>query len=601
MSTVKDDITNGWRPIKDGSAYVKYFPSPDYSHRIIIPNSEYIDDTVKLMQKVCWKYKADAAKIAQILKGDNTNETLSNIWNFCYTYIQYKIDIPGEEQIRRPARSFADRNTGIDCDCFSTLIGAILLNLQIPFKFRITKYDGGNAFQHVYVVVPTSSGEIVVDPVLSKFNYEKKYSQKKDYNMPLKGLDVAVLGKAGSNPKGQITNILFSGLGNVNPNSQEIHNTLVLLRQLMETNPETISTVDSPREFTRMLDYALKYWDTDRDRALKVLELNEAKLNQINGFSNSVGFIDEDIFDTGLDDDIPYEKAFISGLGSIFGSAAGKAKRAAKKAEKKAKPKKKGFFTKIGEAIKKGGKAFVRFNPVTVAARNGFLLFLKLNIGHVAQKLKPGYSGDAKAKKALTEIEKLYVGKLQGKTDKLKNAITKSHSKANLKGYVDDGQYSTPDANFRGLGAGPAAGIIVAALPVIGMALKAMVDSGLMTKKEAEVTQSNLEAGNDETGRPIALDPSDPDIKDEGEPAATDDRTFMEKASDFVSENKIAVGVTTAAVVGVGTYLLWPKGKKKAAAPVSGLSGHKKTYKKHDTQAKKLSSGKKGIKKITLS
>lgn len=83
--------------------------------------------------------------------------------------------------------------------------------------------------------------------------------------------------------------------------------------------------------------------------------------------------------------------------------------------------KKKGFFKKIGEAVKKGGKLFVRFNPLTISARGGFLLAMKLNVKKMASKLKWGYptKEDAakkgitaqqwkKSKKALDKIENLF-------------------------------------------------------------------------------------------------------------------------------------------------------------------------------------------------
>ena len=184
-------ITTGYRPIQDGNRYDKYFPKPETQDRIIIEDGE-VSDTVDLMKRVVWKYINDTKAIAPILKGSSTKATCQNIWEFLYNNIQYKLDKRGLEQLRRPARSWAERKTGIDCDCFSIFCSSILTNLQIPHAFRITKY-GGEHFQHVYVVVSSGSESIIIDPVLSEFNYEKPFTQKQDFTMNLQGLDVAVL------------------------------------------------------------------------------------------------------------------------------------------------------------------------------------------------------------------------------------------------------------------------------------------------------------------------------------------------------------------------------------------------------------------------
>ena len=116
------------------------------------------------------------------------------IWDFLFNHIQYKLDQKGLEQLRRPNRSWAERQTGIDCDCFSIFVSSILTNLKIPHEFRITKYNR-DEYQHVYVIVPSDgkSGYITIDCVLSEFNYEKPFTAKKDFTMSLNGINVAVL------------------------------------------------------------------------------------------------------------------------------------------------------------------------------------------------------------------------------------------------------------------------------------------------------------------------------------------------------------------------------------------------------------------------
>ena len=185
-------ITSGRRNLRSGAQFNHYFQAPEKDDRIIIKDGE-VTDTVELMKKVVWKYLADTEQIAQRLKSPSVKETGKNIWDFLYHHIQYKLDQDGLEQLRRPSRSWFDRKSGIDCDCFAIFSSSILTNLQIPHSFRITKYDGNDYFQHVYVVIPYAGSYLIIDPVLSSFNFEEPYSTKLDIHMNLNGIDVAVL------------------------------------------------------------------------------------------------------------------------------------------------------------------------------------------------------------------------------------------------------------------------------------------------------------------------------------------------------------------------------------------------------------------------
>jgi hypothetical protein len=163
----KQDITAGYRAIKNGSQYDRYFSKPETVDRVIIEDGE-VDETVDLMKRVVWKYIDDTKRIAQFLKASTLNKTCENIWTFLHDHIQYRLDKKGVEQLRRPCRSWDERKDGIDCDCFSIFVSSILTNLDIPHKFRITKYNT-DQFQHVYVIVPTGKQYITIDCVLSSF------------------------------------------------------------------------------------------------------------------------------------------------------------------------------------------------------------------------------------------------------------------------------------------------------------------------------------------------------------------------------------------------------------------------------------------------
>ncbi|WP_378182013.1 hypothetical protein [Aquimarina sp. SS2-1] len=153
-----------------------------------------LEDTLQLMKLVIQDTLSDTRMLAAILKGSDVTDTSRNIWDFVYQHIQYKMDKTGVEQVRRPSRTWADRMTGVDCDCYTVFIGSILTNLGIPFKMRITKYGGKHHFQHVYPIVPTSNGHITIDCVADQFNYEVPYSEKQDIVLAKRNISIDGLG-----------------------------------------------------------------------------------------------------------------------------------------------------------------------------------------------------------------------------------------------------------------------------------------------------------------------------------------------------------------------------------------------------------------------
>lgn len=169
------------RHIQSGFKYDALIPKSTGKDAVIVGSGNAgLEDTLNLMKMVIVETLQDSQRLAATLKGATVTDTCRNIWNFVYRHIQYAMDKTGVEQVRRPSRSWADRATGVDCDCYTVFIGSILTNLNIPFKMRITKYGGKHHFQHVYPIVPTTKGHITLDCVTDQFNYEVPYSEKKD-------------------------------------------------------------------------------------------------------------------------------------------------------------------------------------------------------------------------------------------------------------------------------------------------------------------------------------------------------------------------------------------------------------------------------------
>lgn len=608
-------ITNGYRPIQDGSRYQRFFAQPEDSDRIIIEDGE-VEETVDLMKKVVWKYINDTKQVANYLKGNTLRNTCENIWNFLYHHIQYKLDKKGLEQLRRPNRSWAERKTGIDCDCFSIFVSSILTNLKIQHRFRITKYNQ-DVYQHVYVIVPISGtkGYYTIDCVLSQFDYEKPFKQQKDFDMSLQGINVAVLSGAADDVLDLVSG--FDELEGLDGPEYDrtILEHLIKTRNMVAQNPNLVSSVDYPPAFLKMLDYAIDNWNTpNREKALDILAKNEDALNRLNGFDG-----DDDNELDGLDD------AF-DDLDGLSGAEIERELNGKKRPAKK-----KGFFKKIGQAVKKAGKAagqvakkvgktFIRFNPLTISARGGFLMAMKLNLKKMASKLKWGYATKEqaaakgisaqqweKSKNALSKVEKLFVDKLQGKKSALKNAVLKGKA-GGLSG-VDE------ETDMSGLGV-VAVAALAAAVPVITATLKILTDAGVMKKEEAQNIEAEVTA---KTGDAEKL-ANDPDIKNSGtETSQAASSGGSSSASDSSDSSSSGSGITTGGgiigfvkkqpllAIGGAALGIWGLtkiigGKKSSNHGMSGVPGRKRKKakaKSHTSNSRKK--GKRKLKSITLS
>lgn len=108
------------------------------------------DATLTELLEACKKYK-QVEKLAKHLKGSNMLQSAFNVWHWLHTNIKYNYDTPGQEEIRTPARTWLDRETGVDCDCLAVLTACLLLNMGYSPKFEIVAFNNSPTFSHIYV------------------------------------------------------------------------------------------------------------------------------------------------------------------------------------------------------------------------------------------------------------------------------------------------------------------------------------------------------------------------------------------------------------------------------------------------------------------
>src|SRR5687768_12564241 len=125
-------VASGKRSIKSGADYEQFFTAKAEGNEVELLSQGTVYDTLKLMKKVVDQTLSQTKAIAEKLKGSSREQTCRNIWNFLYHNVQYKKDNPLREQLRTPIRTWRDRKTGVDCDCYSIFSSSVLTNLNIP-------------------------------------------------------------------------------------------------------------------------------------------------------------------------------------------------------------------------------------------------------------------------------------------------------------------------------------------------------------------------------------------------------------------------------------------------------------------------------------
>lgn len=465
---------NPLRASRGGSEFEGILPTPTWQEEIVKRNAD-VSQTVSEMQNVIRKSAWQTSKLAKLLLGKDLYTTGKKIWEFLFYHILYKEDDKGKEQLRTPALSWYLRTKrGIDCDDFSIFASTILYNLGIPHYLRIARYAGKDYFQHVYVVIPqTGKKYITIDAVLDEYDTEKQTVETKDYLVMntnnLSGIDVAVLSGIEDDTLKEISGILegldfdkiqelegLEGLDNTDELEGlegedgevilgSIYNHMRRTREVVKRSPHLISTVEDPQMFGDMLDYGLKYWNTDKqDEALGILAEKEDEINTMQGLNGLAEGSEETQLYYGVEGmggvsvlgRIKVKKQFFNNIKKTVAKVKQNVKKTAQRTGSKIKVATKNAGQKAKKVAKKVGKFLIKTNPVTVAARAGMLAAMKTNFLKIASKLKWGYLTEAEAKEqgfdmaewaksktSLTKAENMFVNVLKGNPQAFKKAI----------------------------------------------------------------------------------------------------------------------------------------------------------------------------------
>ena len=156
---------------------------PDYKNIVNFENG-LNSDIITTLENSFEKAVAQTKDFAEQFRGRNILESCENVWNYLKNNVLYVADSVEHQKIILPARLIerAEKNIGADCKSFSLFAASILANLYPGAKicFRYVSFRSSKTPTHVYCVVKTNKGIIIVDAVWHSFNSQKDYTHKID-------------------------------------------------------------------------------------------------------------------------------------------------------------------------------------------------------------------------------------------------------------------------------------------------------------------------------------------------------------------------------------------------------------------------------------
>ena len=134
-----------------------YIRLADYSHLIdtadgakTLKGYGFEKATLDELVNACQNYR-QVERLAAHLKDDDEMQSAFNVWHWLHTNVRYNYDTPGEEEIRTPARVWADRESGVDCDCLAVFTACLLICMGYKPTFEIVAFNNSPTYSHIYV------------------------------------------------------------------------------------------------------------------------------------------------------------------------------------------------------------------------------------------------------------------------------------------------------------------------------------------------------------------------------------------------------------------------------------------------------------------
>lgn len=145
-----------------------------------------INQDVIESELACYEnWKEQPRELVANLHG-TVDERCEAVFSYLVEHVEYKLDDPGCQYIKSPARLLKDGYG--DCKSLTMFINCCLHCMGIEHIFRFVNYDGGRQYTHVYpVAIDERGNEIVLDACekdidgVILYNFARPSKKQKDF------------------------------------------------------------------------------------------------------------------------------------------------------------------------------------------------------------------------------------------------------------------------------------------------------------------------------------------------------------------------------------------------------------------------------------
>ena len=130
------------------------------------------------------KWRDQPADLVAQLRELSPEEQCYAIFRYVIDNVHYKVDKPGYQYIKSPARLLDDAEG--DCKSMTLFIASCLHCLGISHVIRFVNFDGGSQYTHVYPIAVMPTGDIIIlDAVERDAQQKPVYNYARDYRKKL--------------------------------------------------------------------------------------------------------------------------------------------------------------------------------------------------------------------------------------------------------------------------------------------------------------------------------------------------------------------------------------------------------------------------------
>lgn len=423
---------NGFKPTyKELDSYDHLIIDSSAPNKTVFIQNGGLEETIRVIKRVIDEYKYQVEPLAKHLKANTIEQSCFNIWHFIVHNIKYNFDLAGKEEIRTPARSWKDRFNRADCEDYAVFAASLLINMGYSPKLRIVAFNNKPQYQHIYIM----ANNICIDAVLHTFNSQPPNITKTMDIEVLSGLGNAdvenkVVSKLmnsqsqlikmardkkhrGIKPQimAELRKIRYILLIQGSPEFKEImpvmsqikditgdgkfifkkNADIVGIAEYMETvankDSEELAGLGAVDLEDEMVKATIKSSIEQRDLLMEAVASGKIKYEEV---AEAIQEVDK--LEALLKADEASLSGFFSKIGDLAKGVWDKVSGAVKTVANKVGDIASAAWDKVKDAGKAVAGFIVKYNPLSILARNSYLLLLRLNVRGWGENIAVGYA-----------------------------------------------------------------------------------------------------------------------------------------------------------------------------------------------------------------